>query len=186
MLSLTEIKSGKKIILNGEPFVVVDYLHSKIGRGGAVLRTKLQNLVTGNMLEHTFQGADKIEEAEITKSHAQYLYLEGSNFLFMDMESYEQFEIPVSVLGKGKDYLLEGTEVTLLNWNGRAINVELPIKVTLEVTDAPPGLKGDTASGGDKVVTTETGLTVTVPLFIKTGDKIIINTETGQYVSRAT
>lgn len=185
MLSLTEIKNGKKIVLSGEPFVVVDYLHSKIGRGGAVLRTKLQNLLTGNTLEHTFQGADKVEEAEITKSHAQYLYSENSNFLFMDMESYEQFELPHSVLGNGKFYLLEGTEVTLLNWNGRPINIELPIKVTLEVTDAPPGLKGDTASGGDKVVTTQTGFTVTVPLFVKTGDKIIVNTETGMYVSRA-
>lgn len=185
MLGLTEIKNGKKIILNGEPFVVTDYLHSKIGRGGAVLRTKLQNLLTGNTLEHTFQGADKIEEAEITKSHAQYLYAENENFLFMDMESYEQIEIPKTVLGNGKYYLLEGTEVTLLNWNERAINVELPIKVALKVTDAPPGLKGDTASGGDKVVTTETGLTVTVPLFIKTDDKIIVNTETGAYVSRS-
>lgn len=185
MLGLTEIKNGKKILLNGEPFVVLEYLHSKIGRGGAVLRTKLQNLITGATLEHTFQGADKVEEAEITKSTAQYLYTENENFLFMDMESYEQIEIPASVLGHGKFYLLEGTEVTLLNWNGRAINVELPIKVVLTVTDAPPGLKGDTASGGDKVVTTETGLTVTAPLFIKTGDKIIVNTETGQYVSRS-
>lgn len=185
MLGLTEIKNGKKIILNGEPFVVLDYLHSKIGRGGAVLRTKLQNLLTGNTLEHTFQGADKVEEAEITKSHAQYLYTEGESFLFMDMENYEQFEIPKTVLGDGKFYLLEGTEVTILNWNSRAINVELPVKVTLSVTDAPPGLKGDTASGGDKVVTVETGLTVTVPLFVKTGDKIIVNTEKGTYVSRA-
>lgn len=185
MLGLTEIKNGKKIILNGEPFVVVDYLHSKIGRGGAVLRTKLQNLLTGNTLEHTFQGADKVEEAEITKSHAQYLYAEGDTLMFMDMGSFEQFEIPKAVLGNGQHYLLEGTEVTLLNWNGRPINVELPVKVTLTVTDAPPGLKGDTASGGDKVVTTETGLTVTVPLFVKAGDKIIVNTEKGAYVSRA-
>lgn len=184
MLSLTEIKSGKKIILNGEPFIVVEYLHSKIGRGGAVLRTKLQNLVTGNSLEHTFQGADKIEEAEVTKSHAQYLYAQNDNFLFMDMESYEQFELPKSVVGDGHFYLQEGMEVTLLNWNERAINIELPVKVALEVTDAPPGIKGDTAGGGDKVVTTETGLTVTVPLFIKTGDKILVNTETGNYVSR--
>lgn len=186
MLGLTEVKNGKKIILNGEPFVVTEYLHSKIGRGGAVLRTKLQNLVTGNTLEHTFQGADKIEEAEVTKSHAQYLYSEADNFLFMDMENYDQFEIPKSVIGDGKFYLIEGTEVTVLNWNERAINVELPAKVVLEVTDAPPGLKGDTASGGDKLVTTQTGLTVTAPLFIKTGDKIIVNTETGNYVSRAT
>ncbi len=185
MLSLTEVKSGKKIILGGEPFVVVEYLHSKIGRGGAVLRTKLQNLITGNMLEHTFQGADKIEEAEITKSHAQYLYQEGKNFLFMDTESYDQFEMSEQVLGKGKEYLIEGTEVLVLNWNGNPINIELPAKVTLLVTDAPPGLKGDTASGGDKVVTTETGLQVTTPLFVKEGDKIIVNTETGNYVSRA-
>jgi elongation factor P len=185
MLGLTEVKTGKKIILDGEPYVVVEYLHSKIGRGGAVLRTKLQNLLTGNMVEHTFQGADKLEEAEITKSHAQYLYKDGDNFLFMDTESYDQFELSSSVIGKGKDYLLEGTEVVMLNWDGKAINIELPVKVALTVTDAPPGLKGDTASGGDKVVTTETGLQVTTPLFVKEGDKIVVNTETGQYVSRA-
>ena len=185
MLSLTEVKSGKKIILNGEAFAVVDYLHSKIGRGGAVLRTKLQNLITGNMLEHTFQGADKIEEAEIAKSHAQYLYREGDNFVFMDLTTYDQFEIPETVIGEGKYYLVEGTEVTMLNWNEQPINIEMPAKVTLEVTDAPPGLKGDTASGGDKVVTTETGYQVTTPLFIKVGDKIVINTEKGTYVSRA-
>jgi elongation factor P len=185
MLSLTEVKSGKKIILNEEPYLVVEYLHSKIGRGGAVLRTKLQNLLTANMVEHTFQGSDKIEEAEITKSHAQYLYREGANFLFMDTESYDQFEISSEVIGSGKNYLLEGTEVTMLNWNEQPINIEMPVKVTLRVTDAPPGLKGDTASGGDKVVTTETGLQITTPLFVKVDDKIIVNTETGQYVSRA-
>ncbi len=185
MLSLTEVKSGKKIILNGEPFAVVDYLHSKIGRGGAVLRTKLQNLITGNMLEHTFQGADKIEEAEITKSHAQYLYREGDNFVFMDLTTYDQFEIPETVIGEWKYYLVEGTEVTMLNWNEQPINIEMPAKVTLEVTDAPPGLKGDTASGGDKMVITETGYQVTTPLFVKAGDKIVINTEKGTYVSRA-
>lgn len=185
MLGLTDIKAGKKIILGGEPYVVLDYQHSKIGRGGAVLRTKLQNLITGATLEHTFQGADKVEEAEIAKQDAQFLYKEGENFLFMDMETYDQFPLPTSAIGTAAQYLLEGSEAKILSFNGRPVNIELPIKVTLTVTDAPPGLKGDTASGGDKVVTTETGLQITTPLFIKEGDKIVINTETGAYVSRA-
>lgn len=184
MLGITEIKSGKKILLGDEPYVVLEYQHSKIGRAGAVLRTKLRNLVTGATLEHTFQGADKVEEVEIAKSRAQYLYQEGENFVFMDNASYEQFELNTGALGPASEYLVEGTEVTVLNWKERALSIELPTKVTLAVTDAPPGLKGDTASGGDKVVTVETGLKITTPLFVKTGDRIIINTERGTYVSR--
>ncbi len=184
MLGITEIKSGKKIVLNNEPYEVIDYLHSKIGRGGAVLRAKLRNLTTGMVLEQTFQGADKIEEASVAKAKAQFLYKSGESYEFMDNESYEQMTLDEKVLGASKDYLVEGTEVTLLTWNGQPLTVELPAKVTLLVTDAPPGLKGDTASGGDKVVTVETGLQITTPLFVKTGDKIIINTEKGTYVSR--
>ena len=185
MLGITEIKNGKKIIWNSEPYVVMDYQHSKTGRAGAVLRTKLKNLLTGAIIDHTFQGADKLEEAEISKSRAQYLYREGTEHFFMDMETYDQVSLPENVLGEAAQYLMEGTEVTMLNWNGQPINVELPAKVTLTVTDAPPGIKGDTASGGDKLVTVETGLQVTTPLFVKNGDKIIINTEKGTYVSRA-
>lgn len=185
MLGITEVKTGKKILLNNEPYEVIDYLHSKIGRGGAVLRTKLKNLTTGMLLDHTFQGADKIEEAAISKAKAQFLYSTGESYEFMDNESYEQFTIDQQVLGAATGYLVEGTEVTLLLWNGQPLTVELPAKVTLTVTDAPPGLKGDTASGGDKVVTLETGIQVTTPLFVKAGDKVIINTEKGTYVSRA-
>ncbi len=185
MLGITEIKTGKKIVWNDEPFVVMDYQHSKIGRGGAVMRTKLKNLLSGALIDYTFQGADKIEEAEIFKSKAQYLYRDGGEYFFMDTESYDQFSLTESVIGDASRYLVDGTEVSILNWNSRPINIEIPVKVTLTVTDAPPGLKGDTASGGDKVVTLETGLTVTTPLFIKTGDRIIINTEKGTYVSRA-
>lgn len=185
MLNITEIKTGKKIILNGEPYVVLDYQHSKIGRGGAVMRTKLKSLLSGAIIDYAYQGADKVEEAEISKSKAQYLYREGDEYQFMDMATYDQFSLAKNVLDTLALYLVEGTEVSILNWNGRPINVELPVKVTLTVTDAPPGLKGDTASGGDKVVTLETGLTVTTPLFVKSGDRIIINTEKGTYVSRA-
>ncbi|MEI9966106.1 MAG: hypothetical protein WDN67_00260 [Candidatus Moraniibacteriota bacterium] len=115
MLGITEIKSGKKILLGDEPYVVLEYQHSKIGRAGAVLRTKLRNLVTGATLEHTFQGADKVEEVEIAKSRAQYLYQEGENFVFMDNASYEQFELNTGALGPASEYLVEGTEVTVLN-----------------------------------------------------------------------
>lgn len=185
MLNLTDIKTGKKIIWNNEPYIVLEYLHSMIGRGGAVMRTKLKNLLSGAIVDYTFQGAEKVEEAEISKSHAQYLYREGDEYQFMDTATYDQFSLSKSVLGNMAMYLVEGTEVSILNWNGNPINLEIPVKVTLTVTDAPPGLKGDTASGGDKVVTLETGLQVTTPLFVKTGDKIIINTEKGTYVSRA-
>ena len=185
MLGLTDIKTGRKIVWDGQPFVVLDYQHSMTGRTGAVMRTKLRNLLTGATIEYTFQDKDKFEEAEVTKSSAQYLYPEYDELQFMDSESYEQFALPVATVGDSAKYLLEGTEVTVLNYEGRAINVELPVKMTFEVTEAPPGLKGDTASGGDKVVTLENGLKLTVPLFISVGDKLIVNTEKGAYVSRA-
>ncbi len=185
MLGLTEIKTGKRILLNEEPYVVMEYQHSKTGRAGAVLRTKLKNLLTGATIDHTFQGAEKVEESEVGKAKAQYLYREGDDFAFMDMESYDQFSLPATVIGDLAQYLVEGTEVTMLTWNSAPINAELPVKVTLTVTDAPPGIRGDSVSAGDKVVTMETGLQVTTPLFIKEGDKLIINTEKGTYVSRA-
>ncbi|NTW14827.1 MAG: elongation factor P [Candidatus Moranbacteria bacterium] len=185
MLGLTDIKNGKKIVWDGQPYVVLEYQHSKTGRAGAVMRTKLRNLLTGATIEYTFQDKDKFEEAEVTKSSAQFLYPEGDEYHFMDSESYEQFAIPAGTLGDATKYLIEGTEVTVLNYAGRAINVELPVKMEFEVKEAPPGIKGDTASGGDKVVVLENGLTVTVPLFINAGDRLIVNTEKGTYVSRA-
>jgi elongation factor P len=184
MLSLSEIKTGKTISLNGEPFLVTFHQHSKMGRAGAVLRTKLKNLKTGAVLERTFQGADKIEEAEISKTKAQYLYREDDNYFFMNNDTYEQFFLPQNVLGESTKYLVEGTEVTILNYNGKPINIELPVKMELRVIEAPPGIRGNTADGGVKQVTLETGIKVNVPLFIKTGDVLRINTETGEYVER--
>jgi elongation factor P len=145
----------------------------------------LKNLVTGAIIDKTFQGSDKVDETEVGKSKAQYLYKEGDTYQFMDMESYEQFEVSAASLGDTAKYLVEGAEMLVLNWNDRPLNVELPAKVTLTVIEAPPGIKGDTSSGGDKVVTLETGLTITTPLFVNAGDKIIVNTERGAYVSRA-
>jgi len=185
MIGINEIKTGKTILLFDEPYIVMSHEHSKTGRAGAVLRTKLKNLVTGATVDKTFQGAEKVDEPVLSKSTAQYLYRDGDDFNFMDNGSYEQFSLPKAVLGTIPGYLVEGTEVAVQNWNGNAINVEIPVKVTLAVTDAPPNVKGDTSSGGDKVVTLETGLTVTTPLFVVVGDKIIVNTDRGTYVSRA-
>jgi elongation factor P len=185
MLNISEIKTGKNIILNGFPFVVLYHEHSKMGRAGSVLRTRLKNLSSGAILEKTFQGAESVEEADITKSKAQYTYLDGNDYHFMDNESFEQFSLSKESLGDNVNYLKEGTDITLLNFNGNPINIELPIKVTLKVVEAPPGIKGDTVSTGGKVVTLETGFKVSTPLFVKTGDEIVINTEKGEYVSRA-
>ncbi len=185
MLGLTDIKTGRTIIHNGEPYLVLDYLHSMIGRGGAVMRTKLKNLLSGVIIDYTFSGTDKVDEAEMSKSHAQYLYHEGDEYQFMDTATYDQFFLNQESLGDAIKYLVEGTEVSILNWNERPINIEVPVKVTLTVTDAPPGIKGDSVSGGDKVVTLETGIQITTPLFVKAGDRVIVNTEKGTYVSRA-
>jgi elongation factor P len=185
MLNISDIKTGKKIVVDGEPFVVTYSEHSKMGRAGAVLRTKLKHLATGAMIDKTFQGADKVKEADISKSKAQYLYHENDQYHFMDNDTYDQFALGEAALGDAPKYLIEGMEVTMLNYNGTPINIELPVKVTLTVTEAPPGLKGDTQSGGDKRVTVETGAQITTPLFVNVGDKIIINTERGDYVSKS-
>jgi elongation factor P len=185
MLSISDIKTGKNIILNGTPFVVLYHEHSKTGRAGSVLRTRLKNLSNGTVLEKTFQGSEMSEEADITKTKAQYTYKEGENYNFMDSESYEQFTLSKEALGDNIDYLKEGTEVLILNFNDNPINIELPIKIKLKVVEAPPGIKGNTVSTGGKVVTLETGLKISTPLFIKENDEIIINTEKGEYVSRA-
>ena len=185
MLNISEIKIGKKIVWEEIPYNVIYHEHSKTGRAGAVLRTKLQNLLNGSVLEKTFQGSEKVYEADIAKSQAQYLYKEGSEFFFMDSVSYDQFSLSQEVLGSATNYLKEGTNVTVLNYNGNPINVEIPVKVTLRVVEAPPGIKGNTASAGDKLVTLETGMKVTTPLFVDEGDEIIVNTERGEYVSRA-
>jgi elongation factor P len=135
-------------------------------------------------LEKTFQGSDKVEEADIAKAKAQFLYREGQNYAFMDMESYEQFSLSGETLGNAVNYLIEGTEVSVLNFNGSPVNIELPVKINLRVVEAPPGIKGNTVSTGGKNVKLETGLTLSAPLFVNEGDVIIVNTERGEYVSR--
>jgi len=185
MYGITDLKTNVKIELDGEPYTVVDYQHSKMGRGGAVMRTKLRNLRTGATLQKTFQGNDKITPASLSTHQGQYLYADGDSFVFMNTSNYEQFTIASSLLGDSAKFLKEGLEVDLLDFRGKVIAAELPIKVEYEVTDTDPGMKGDTVSGGSKPATLESGGVVTVPLFIQIGDRIRVDTRTGEYLERA-
>lgn len=185
MLGITQLKTGTKIDLEGQPYEVLSYQHSKMGRGGAVVRTKLKNLETGSTVEKTFQGSDKIEEAVLVRKEAIFLYGDDQYYHFMDNASYEQFSIERDKIGLQAKFLVENTKTMILYFNNRPINIELPIKMSFGVVESPPGVKGNTASGATKLVKIETGLSVNVPLFIKTGDRILIDTRTGGYLERA-
>lgn len=184
MLGITDLKTNVKVELDGEPYVITEYQHAKMGRGGAVMRTKLRNLRTGGTLSKTFQGNDKIKPAALTTRQGQYLFAAGSDVTFMDSQDYEQFTIPTETLGDRVKFFKEGLAVELLEFKGRIIAVELPIKVEYKVTETDPGVKGDTASGGSKPAVLESGATVTVPLFVQIGNTIRVDTRDGSYVER--
>lgn len=185
MLSLSEIKVGKIIQVTGEPYLVAKADHHKMGRGGAVLKTKLKNLITGNILDKTFQGNDKAEEANTEKKKANFLYKGEQEAHFMDNENYEQFSLPLDQIGDKQKYFKDGADVDVLYFEGKPVAVDLPVKVALKVVSAPPGVKGNSAGNVTKTVELETGATITAPMFINEGDVIRINTDTGEYVERA-
>lgn len=185
MYGITDLKNNTKIELDGEPYVIIDNQHSKMGRGGAVMRTKLRNLRTGATLSKTFQGNDKVKPANLQRHTGQYLYGDKSSCTFMDTSSYEQLTLPADVLGDQVKYLKEGLEVEVLAFHDNPIAIELPIKVAYTVVDTDPGLKGDTVSGGSKPAVLESGVKVNVPLFIRVGDTIRVDTRTGSYLERA-
>ena len=182
--STSEFRKGLKIEIDGEPFVIVEFQHVKPGKGGAFVRTKLKSLQTGRVLERTFRSGESVQAAEMEEVDAQYLYNDGDNYFFMNTETYEQFGISKEVLGDTRYYLKDGVEVTVLLHRGKPLTVDPPTFVDLEVAEAEPGLKGDTASGAQKTVVMETGLKVQVPLFIEQGEILRIDTRTGGYVDR--
>lgn len=184
MLSLNEIKLNKTIKIGGEPYSVVSAQHLKMGRAGAILKTKLKNLISGNVLDYTFKGADKADEANLTRAKGDFLYKEGDEYFFMDQISFEQFSFGKNLLEDKTVFLREGLTVDILNFEDKPVAIDLPKKVELKVVEAPPGIKGDTAQGGTKQVILETGATINVPLFINTDDIVRVNTETGKYVER--
>jgi elongation factor P len=184
MLSITDLKTGTKIEYKNEPYEVIRAEHSKVGRGGAVLRTKLKNLITSSVLEIKFKEGDKFEKPDLESKSCLFMYKENQNYYFMDNETYDQFSLSENILQDKKMYLIENTSVKILYYNNKPTNIDLPIKINLKVVKAPPGVKGDTAEGGTKEVEVETGLKVTVPLFIKEGDVIKVDTRNGKYVER--
>lgn len=177
-------KTGIVIEFNNEPYSVIFSQHSRSARGGAFVRTKLKNLITGQVLEKTFTTSNKIKLADIEKSKANYLYAKEDKFFFMDVDTYEQFFLNRSSLAGQEKFLKQGIEVKILVFNKSPVNIELPKKVDIKVIQAPPSIKGDSATTPAKLVTLETGLKITVPIFVKKGDTIRINTDTGEYVSR--
>lgn len=185
MLNFNEIKTGKVIKINGEPFVIVKTDHHKMGRGGAVLKTKCRNLINGNMLERTFQGAEKAEEAETETKKANYMYKDKDEAYFMDNVSFEQFNLHIEVIGEQARFLKDDTDVDVLYFENKPVTISLPIKMEFKVTSAPPGVKGNSAGNVNKTVEIETGATISVPMFINEGDVIRVNTENGEYVERA-
>lgn len=185
MLSLNEIKTGKVLEINGEPYIAVKTDHHKMGRGGAVLKVKLKNLINGNMLEKTFQGNDRAKEAKTETKKANFMYKDQENAYFMDNKNFEQFSLSLEDIGNQAKFLKEETDVDVLYFNENPVSISLPIKMEFKVISAPPGIKGNSSGNVSKQVEIETGANITVPLFINEGDVIKVNTETEEYVERA-
>ncbi|XP_041024074.1 elongation factor P [Juglans microcarpa x Juglans regia] len=183
--SSNDIKVGSNIEVDGAPWKVLEFLHVKPGKGAAFVRTKMRNYLSGNTVEKTFRSGVTIDEADIFKETKQFTYKDGSQFVFMDLNTYEEIRLNASDVGDKMKYLKEGMDCIMLFWNGKVIDFEVPITVQLTVVDVDPGLKGDTAQGGSKPATLDTGAVVNVPLFVNIGDEILVDTRTGQYMSRA-
>jgi elongation factor P len=185
MLSMSEIKIGKVLNVNNEPFVVIKTDHHKMGRGGAVLKVKMRNLINANILERTFQGSDKADEAQTQTKKANFMYKDAAVANFMDNSSFEQFSLPIEEIGDKAQYLKEGLDVDVLYFNDQPVAVSLPIKMEFKVVSAPPAIKGNSVGSVTKVAELETGAKINVPVFIEEGETIRINTDTGEYVERA-
>lgn len=185
MISVNDFRTGLTILVDGNIFRVIDFQHVKPGKGAAFVRSKLRNLRNGNVVEKTFRAGEKVEKAMVENRKMQYLYAQGDEHVFMDLESYEQTTLSAAQIEDELKYLLENMELHIQSFQGEMIGIELPNTVTLVVAETEPGIKGDTASGGSKPAKMETGLMINVPFFVNEGDKLIINTTDGSYVSRA-
>jgi elongation factor P len=185
MISVTELRNGTKVEMDGGLWECLDYQHQKIGRGGAKVVAKFRNLESGSIVERTFNASEKLQDIFIDYRKMQYLYNDGTSYTFMDLETYEQPTLSRDQLGDEANFLKETMEVTIEYYQGRALNVTLPNIVTLQIVQTDPGVKGDTVSGGSKPARLETGATVNVPLFVEQGETIRVDTRTGEYLGRA-
>lgn len=184
MISTNDFRTGLTIEVDGAVYSVVEFQHVKPGKGAAFVRAKLKNVETGAVQERTFRAGEKVNRAHVERKEMQYLYDAGDFYTFMDLETYEQINIGHDTIGDDIKYIKENDSITVVMYKGRIIGIDLPYYVELTVADTAPGVKGDTAAGGSKPATMETGLVVNVPFFINVGDKIRIDTRTGEYLDR--
>lgn len=185
MISTNDFKTGVTIELDGDVFTVIDFQHVKPGKGAAFVRCKLKNVRNGAVVERTFNAGEKLPRARVERREMQYLYNDGEVYNFMDNQSFDQIIVSIGQLGDAVKYLKENTNVHIVQFQGEVMGIELPNMVELDVTATDPGIKGDTASGGSKPATMETGAVVQVPFFIEVGDRLQIDTRTGNYLKRA-
>ena len=185
MISAGEFRKGITFEMNGEPHVILDFQHVKPGKGSPFVRTKYKNIITGAVLEKSFRPTEKFPAARIERVDMQYLYEDGDLYYFMDTETYDQVALNSETVGDALKFVKENEMCKICSHNGSVFSVEPPLFVELEITETEPGFKGDTATGASKPATVETGATVAVPLFVNQGDKIKIDTRTGEYLSRA-
>ena len=184
MISVNDLKTGLTLEIDGGLWNVVEFMHVKPGKGAAFVRTKLKNAQTGNVVEKTFRAGEKVAKATLDKRDMQYLYKEGNDYVMMDLESYEQIGVSADKIGEGVKYLKENMNVTILLHGTNIIGIDIPNFVELEVVDTPPAEKGNTAQGGTKPATLETGAVVNVPFFVTNGTVIRIDTRTNEYLDR--
>ena len=184
MATTNDLKNGMTLDLDGVLWNVVEFQHVKPGKGGAFVRTKLKNVLTGQVVERTFNAGTKVDVAVVDKSDMQYLYQDGNDYVFMDNETYDQVHVPAAAVGDARDYLLENMTATVARHEGNVLYVELPASVELVITYTEPGVQGDRSTGGTKPATLETGATVQVPLFISQGEKVKVDTRDGRYLGR--
>jgi elongation factor P len=180
-----DLKNGMTLNIDGQLWTVVEFQHVKPGKGGAFVRSKLKNVLSGKVVDRTFNAGVKVDVANVDKREMQYLYREGDDFVFMDTQDYDQPHIPQATVGDAADYLLEEQTATVAFNDGTPLYVELPASVELTVSQTDPGVQGDRSTGGTKPATLETGATIQVPLFITTGEKVKVDTRSGDYLGRA-
>ena len=185
MIGVNDITNGMTLIIEGNIFQVLEFLHVKPGKGSAFMKTKLKNMRTGGIVERTFNTNIKFEKANITRTNVQYLYNTGDIYYFMNMETYEQLELPEAQVGDNKDYLIENSTVDVVFYESELLGINLPEKVEFTVVSTEPAVKGNTTNNAQKDAYVETGLLVRVPLFIEQGEKILVTTKDGKYSSRA-
>lgn len=184
MISTSDFRKGAKIEYKGAPHEIIDFQHHKMGRGGAIVRTKLKNLKTGSIFDDSFKGGEKFQKPNLEDREMQYLYSDGVHYHFMDNESYEQMPLTEEQLGDAKKFLIENMVVKALMYSGSPLTIEVPTFVELKIQKTDPGFKGDTASGGSKPAVLESGVTVKVPFHLNEGDTIKVDTRTSEYIER--